>query len=95
MAPGEGLDEALRREVAEEAGLDVRLESVAGHSGFDLPRVRVVVLYFNCARCAGEVRLSPGHSDHLWASAEQLREMELTEPFARFVHSAGVVRGPA
>ena len=81
---GEAFDAALVREVAEETGLEVSVEGVAGAAQYDMERVRVVLLYLLARAGGGEVRLSAEHDDCVWAAPGDLAGMDLSEQLRPF-----------
>ena len=87
--PGEDFDEALRREVAEETGLRVSLERVAGATEYELPDRKVAYLIMEACHKSGQVCLSDEHDDYAWVCLEDLPGIELVEQFGEF--AAGYV----
>lgn len=85
--PGEKFDEALLREVAEETGLKVSLERVAGSAESEMPAVRVAYLIFEGVMEAGEVCLSSEHDDYAWVTPQQLPRYDLIEAFRPFAEN--------
>jgi 8-oxo-dGTP diphosphatase len=83
--PGERFDEALLREVAEETGLDVTLDGVAGTAESDLPDRRVVYLIMAGHARGTEVTLSEEHDACTWVAVRELPAMDLCPQFGRFV----------
>ena len=82
---GETFDDALVREVAEETGLAILLTGVAGATEYDMPAVRVVVLFMEARVTSGQVRLSDEHDAHVWAPRHKLADMDLSEQLKAFV----------
>jgi 8-oxo-dGTP diphosphatase len=77
--PGEGLDEALLREVVEETGLTVSIQGVAGTAESEAPTAKVVYLILEGRVESGQVRLSEEHDDYLWVDPEGLPTVDLAE----------------
>ena len=82
---GESFDAALVREIAEETGLSVSLEAVAGASQYDMDRVRVVLLFMEARVRSGEVRLSGEHDAYCWVPRGGLAAMDLSDQLRPFV----------
>src|SRR5438876_952059 len=74
---GEDIDRALCRETKEETNLDVAFDSVAGCAEFELPHLRVAMLYFNAHVTGGELIVSPEHTIWRWESVDELRTLPL------------------
>jgi len=63
---GETFDQALVREVSEEAGLAVTLCHVAGAGELEMPDKRIAYLIFLCDAESHDVVISPEHSAYCW-----------------------------
>lgn len=83
--PGEEVGLTVLREVEEETGLEVRLEAVAGATEFELPHLRVAMLYFHAHPVAHVPRVSAEHDDIRWVNPPEINSMNLTEPFRRLL----------
>ena len=83
--PGEQFDTALVREVEEETGLNVTIEGVAGAAEYEMPKVRVVLLYMRADTPGGQVRLSGEHDDYVWAMPAEVAGMDLSDQLRSFV----------
>jgi 8-oxo-dGTP diphosphatase len=84
--PGEEFDAALVREIAEETGLDVELEGLAGADEFEMPHVRVILLYMRARTAGGEVRLRAGeHEQAVWIQPKSIAEVDLSDQLRPFV----------
>lgn len=88
---GEAFESALRREVREEAGLEVSLEQVLGAAQSDLPDRRVAYLILEASLASGEVCLSNEHTEYLWVERASLAKMDLCPQFKAF--AAAYARG--
>lgn len=70
--PGESFDEALRREVREETGLEIELLGVVGAFDFEMPQVRVATLCLEARPVGGALRLSEEHDELAWVPAAEV-----------------------
>ena len=77
--PGEGLDEALLREVVEETGLAISIQGVAGTAESELPTAKLVYLILGGRLESGQVRLSEEHHDYVWVDPRELPTVDLAE----------------
>lgn len=73
---GEGLEDALKREVKEEVGIDIMVEKLLYATTFNTdPTRQVVILAYKCGTKDNEVVLSNEHSNYKWASKDELRDI--------------------
>ncbi len=84
LDPGESFDQGLLREVAEETGLTIALEKVAGATQYDLPAVRVAVLLLDARLLGGALQLSAEHDEFQWVTLAELVELALGDPLKAF-----------
>lgn len=93
LEPGEEAPEALRREIREELGLEIRV----GEFLLSFPHVRpgfnLELLVFRAARCGGSLCLTE-HDAVRWAAAGELAALDLAEP-DRIVAARFSTGGPA
>ncbi len=73
----ESFDDALRREVREETGLDVTVQSLLAAVEDEADRFRLVHLIFLGGKAEGEVRLSDEHSSFSWMHPGDIDSREL------------------
>lgn len=85
--PGESLDEALLREVAEETGLTVSIQGVAGTAESEAPTAKVVYLILERHVESGQARLSEEHDDYVWVDPEELPTVDLAAQFLPFARA--------
>jgi 8-oxo-dGTP diphosphatase len=84
VEPGEGFEETLHREVAEETGLAVSLQRAAGMAQSELTSMKVVYLFMEGDLAAGEIQLSAEHDDYLWVTPSELLTLDVVEQFRSF-----------
>ncbi|MCQ6279256.1 NUDIX domain-containing protein [Bacillus sp. EB600] len=71
---GEELESALKREIKEESGLNVKVEKILYASTFTSnPSRQFVVLTYLCRSDDNTVSLSKEHMDYCWVTKDQLR----------------------
>jgi 8-oxo-dGTP diphosphatase len=73
----ESFDDALRREVREETGLDVTVQTLLAAVEDEADRFRLVHLIFLGGKAEGEVRLSDEHSFFSWMHPGDIDSREL------------------
>ena len=83
--PGESFDQAVRREVLEETGLDVEITALAGATEFEMPAVHVVLLCLEARLTGGSLLLSEEHDDSAWVPLAELDARPLPASFAGFM----------
>ena len=77
---GEGLEDALQREVREELGVDVEIEFFIGtthfYRGVELPENELIgIVCCVSLEDPDAIRISPEHSEHRWVTLEEARQM--------------------
>jgi 8-oxo-dGTP diphosphatase len=82
---GEDFVQALEREVAEETGLRISVQRLAGAIQFEMPKARVVCLMLEARARPGRVRLSCEHDESAWVRVSELTRRVLFRPFRSFV----------
>jgi len=85
--PGETLDEAARREVLEETGLEITIGRVLGAAESESPTSRIAYLILEGHFVSGEVRLSEEHEEFAWVAPEDLHEYDLVSQLRAFALS--------
>jgi len=81
---GEDFEQALLREVAEEAGLEISLERVAGSAEFETPTKKIAYIILEGRVASDQVQLSSEHDEHIWVELSDLGKMDLCEQFHSF-----------
>lgn len=79
---GETLDQAIRREVREETGLETAITGLLGATEVEVQAVRVANLFFSLRPIAGALRLSSEHDLASWVRPAELATLQLA-PTAR------------
>jgi 8-oxo-dGTP diphosphatase len=82
--PGESFDTAILREVAEETGLNVSIQHVAGTAESELPKLKIIHLILEGKLESGQVHLSDEHTDFVWVNLEKLKNLDLADWFIPF-----------
>ena len=82
---GESFAEALVREAKEEVGLEIVLDGLVGASEFELPHIKVVLLYMKAHIVSGDVILSHEHQDYTWLPLSEFYTKQLTPALASLV----------
>jgi len=90
MELGETVDEALAREVAEETGLQVRVDRLVGV--YSKPQADEVVLTFACSVQGGTLAPTEESSEFGWYAPAAVPERTLPKHAERIVDWAGHVR---
>jgi 8-oxo-dGTP diphosphatase len=83
--PEEAFDVALVREVLEETGLTVAIDSVAGAVQYDSPTLRLAVLVLGARLVRGQVTLSSEHDDFAWVPPAELAALDFRGELRNFV----------
>jgi 8-oxo-dGTP diphosphatase len=90
VEPGETLREAVRREVREETGLDVRVGAVAGYrEGFE-PRHHVVIA-FRAEVVGGQLRAGDDAAECEFVEPSEITARLLTPGLAGVLREAGLL----
>ena len=77
---GEGFEDALHREVREELGVEVQVDSILGtthfYRGEPIPENELVgVIYLCTLSVPTSIHIGPEHSDYRWLPADQAIEL--------------------
>lgn len=71
---GESLEEALRREIMEELGVEIRIAEELGTVEYDYPRFHLVLHCFICSLGEGHIELRE-HEAARWLALDELRSV--------------------
>lgn len=85
--PGESFGLALEREIAEETGLAVAIERLAGAVESPLEGRTVVHLIMECRVVGGRLRLSSEHDAFEWVPRRDLGSQDLCPQFRAFLQA--------
>jgi 8-oxo-dGTP diphosphatase len=84
LDPGERLDEALRREVFEEAGLQIAVRRLLGAIEYEAPAVKVACLIMEGDLVTQDVKLSSEHDSFRWVRLSEVHQIDFATQFRRF-----------
>lgn len=84
---GEALEDAAKREVLEETGLDIEIGCVLGNAESESPTNRIAYQILEAHSASCEVRLSDEHEEYTWVQPQELSQIDLVEQFRSFVLS--------
>ncbi|MGB9837718.1 MAG: NUDIX hydrolase [Methanothermobacter sp.] len=91
VGTGESLEEALKREVREETGLEITPGDVMGVVEQKFPIINAVHIIIRC-RASGNVKLSHEHEGFAWVEPAGLSKYRLADWLADFVKDIRVKR---
>jgi nucleoside triphosphatase len=101
VEPGESLEEALRREIMEEVGLELKeVEPLFFTDGTyvksfpdgERRSIYMVFLLFRCVAKAGEIRLNPEFESAAWVSKKDLSRYALNQATVRTFSRLGLLQ---
>jgi 8-oxo-dGTP diphosphatase len=75
VEPGESEPDALRREIAEELGCDVRVERLLFRHSHDYPHIHVDLAFFACHMDEGAEPRCLGVAEIAWVEPERFRDL--------------------
>ena len=93
VEPGERLEEAVRREILEEAGLEVRVGPLVEVIEIIDEVHHYVILDYVCERVGGELRAGDDASDAAMVAVDDLPSYGVSEAVLRVVQAATRLRG--
>ncbi|NIO19715.1 MAG: NUDIX domain-containing protein [Candidatus Aenigmarchaeota archaeon] len=80
---GEDVLKALEREVLEETGFKIRVIKPIFTFHEIVNERPVFFIVYQCEKISGEFRLSEEHTEHKWATKEEILKLEKTENFLK------------
>lgn len=83
LDPGELFDDAFKREVREETGLDVHIVGIAGAWDWRMPGRHVAFLFVRALSECSQVTLSDEHVDWKWVRPERVVGLDIAPQFVR------------
>lgn len=84
---GERFEEALKREVAEETGLEIDLMGVAGAGESETPDKRIAYIFIKATVSGGVLEISDEHEDYRWAASSELHKIDFAPQYMDIVRS--------
>lgn len=72
MKFGEGVEESLKREIAEELGIHIEIEKPLRVWGFIKDNLHLVGITFLAKYIDGEIKLSEEHTKHEWVGRDKI-----------------------
>lgn len=94
VEPGEALTEAVAREVAEEAGIEVEVHGLVGVFEVRDEEHHLVILDFHATRTGGELRAGDDADEVAWMSRSELERAGTTDGLLGFLDTHGVELAP-
>ncbi|MEN6356496.1 MAG: NUDIX domain-containing protein [Armatimonadota bacterium] len=90
--PGEAFDQALMREVAEETGLKVAIDRLAGSTQSESPSNHIVYLLLEGQIESGKLTLSSEHDDFLWVYPHELEKADICDQFKQLAKTLAATK---
>ena len=75
IEPGEGREDALKREIQEELGVDITIGELLCTTEYDYPTFHLTMHCYLCSVASGEIELRE-HKSAQWLTAETLDTVE-------------------
>ena len=85
LDPGEIFMDGLLREVQEETGIDVTIDSLLGSNEDETNNFRIIHVVMNGTYQSGEITLSTEHIDFKWVLLEDALDMNLCDFVKRII----------
>lgn len=91
VEPCESVNEAIKREVLEEAGIETSAITIKDLYGFIFENFdatnKLVIAVFICSSTASDIRLSSEHSEYSWINAKDIYSHKLSRILEAIHHS--------
>ena len=75
IEPGESSEDALKREIQEELGVDIAIENILCTTEYDYPSFHLTMHCYLCSIASGEIELRE-HKSARWLRPEELGSVE-------------------
>ena len=74
IEPGESSEDALKREIQEELGVDIVIEDLICTTEYDYPSFHLTMHCYLCSIASGEIELRE-HKSALWLTSDRLKDV--------------------
>ena len=74
IEPGESSEDALKREIQEELGVDIAIENLLCTTEYDYPSFHLTMHCYLCSIASGEIELRE-HKSALWLTSDRLKDV--------------------
>ena len=74
IEPGESSEDALKREIQEELGVDIVIEDLICTTEYDYPSFHLTMHCYLCSIASGEIELRE-HKSALWLTSDKLEDV--------------------
>ncbi|MBR2368482.1 MAG: (deoxy)nucleoside triphosphate pyrophosphohydrolase [Alistipes sp.] len=74
IEPGESSEDALKREIQEELGIDITIDKFLCTTEYDYPSFHLTMHCYLCSIASGEIELRE-HKSALWLTSDRLKDV--------------------